>query len=169
MMTSMVSYTIMARGMPAGRQDAVALPSSEPAARLARISSSSAWYSVVSGGCCPRPPGLSGSKLALPMRVHWARISGYFVRSCADAPAIVMPNAATSASAPTAWALALVAFRSGIVVSAFSRRVSGVDPFTRRTVLPILSLLRLIEIAQIGRRLILFGGHQLAIGAQEIG
>src|SRR5436190_15691314 len=92
------------------------------------------------------------------MRVHWARISGYFVRSCADAPAIVRPNAATSASAPIAGAIASVAFRSGIVVSPFSRGTGGVDPFAWRTVLPILSLLRLIEIAQIGRRLILFGG-----------
>jgi len=93
---SMGSYIIITRGMPTGPQ--VPLMSNWiPAFPLARFASNTAWYSGVSGACCPSPPGLLGSHVptGLP-RFHKPSQSGYFFASSAMATALDTSTAASA-------------------------------------------------------------------------
>src|SRR6266446_7016718 len=71
-----------------------------PRAWSARLASKIAWYSGVSGACCPRPMGLVGSHCMPPVLSHWPDQSGYLVSSCARAAAIVVTITVASTTAP---------------------------------------------------------------------
>src|SRR5258708_3573075 len=83
-----------------------------PAAWSARLASSLAWYSGVSGACCPRPDGLPCSHcVAIPRgRAHWPDQSGYLVSSNAAASVTANASAAATAIAP-------IALRQGSMMS----------------------------------------------------
>src|SRR5262245_45567002 len=91
----------MIRGMPDDLQvNLVSLPC-PPASWSARLASKMAWYSGVSGACCPRLRGLLGSHWVPPILCHWPAKSGYSVSSIARAAPVVMINAAASVIEPT--------------------------------------------------------------------
>ena len=98
-MISIGSYMIIMRGMPTGPQMFL-MSNITPARPLARLSSNTFWYSAVSGGCWPRPPGLVGSHTptGLP-RFHKPSQSGYFLASSARTPAKVTNIRAATAPA----------------------------------------------------------------------
>src|SRR5262249_464466 len=75
-------------------------------------------------------------------RSHLPFRSGYLLSSNAAAPATVISSAASEATAP-------IEFRECMTV-------------------PLPSLLRLVEIAQVGRRLVFLRGHQVAVGAEHV-
>src|SRR5215475_3472993 len=122
--------------MPGGRQLGVELTPCPPLRWLAMPACMMAAYSSVSGACCPGPDGLVGSHPPPPgNRVHWPFQLGYLASSKACAAASVRASAAASA----------------------------IDPIERlpsMTVLPHCALLlRLTEIRQIRRRLVLARRH----------
>src|SRR5262245_38939298 len=87
MTSSIGSYMVMIRGMPTGPH--VDLGSkSIPTLALPILASWIAWYSGLSGGCCPSPDGLDGSHTpgGLP-RFQRPDQLGYFLISCALTPA----------------------------------------------------------------------------------
>src|SRR5882757_9457384 len=86
----------MVRGMPGGMQAPIGLLPCPPDAMLATLASKMAWYSAVSGACCPRPVSLRGSNEPAPARIHCPLISGYFVTSCAPALATAQASAASA-------------------------------------------------------------------------
>src|SRR5215813_6172869 len=90
----------MIRGMPDVLQvNLVSLPC-PPASWSARLASKMAWYSGVSGACCPRLRGLLGSHWVPPILCHWPSKSGYLVSSTARAAPDVMISARASAIEP---------------------------------------------------------------------
>src|SRR5262245_30225892 len=136
--------------MPGGRQVKPGHRPSPPAARSARLASKTAWYSWVRGASWPRPRGLLGSNAGWPggeIRVHCPFKSGYFASSNAWAPA------AASAVASTIEPIEL-------------RRMTA--PLAHGDFLLSPSLAGCFEVAQIGRRLVLLGRHEVAVRAQEI-
>src|SRR5215813_2573406 len=83
---------------------------------------------------------------ALGGRFHWPDQSGYFDVSCASAGAAA--TASASRDAASRWCLSIV------IILFFERRLA--------------SLLSVLEIFQVGRRLALAHRHQEAIGADII-
>src|ERR1700736_6330775 len=79
-----------------------------------------AWYSGVSGGCCPCAGGLPGSNWPGPILIHWPLRSGYLVSSKARAAALDGTSVAASVSAPVRLRLRITASRT--------------DPFGRQSV-----------------------------------
>jgi len=82
------------------------------------LASKIAWYSAVSGGCCPRPGGFAGSKRGsseapgATARSHWPRKSGYFASSnaCAVLPAVHSIAASATAVIKPPWSMPLLPF-----------------------------------------------------------
>src|SRR5262249_9504012 len=99
-MNSIGKMTLISRGMPTGKQEYRASLPAPPTAWAARLASTVARYSGVSGACCPRPMGLVGSHCMPPVRSHWPDQSGYLVSSCARAAAIVVTITVASTTAP---------------------------------------------------------------------
>src|SRR6266478_2404751 len=112
-MNSAAWYNVIIAGMPGGRQSAPGfqLPW-PPLAWSARLASSTAWYSGVSGACWPRPHGLVGSNAGWPPTpgirtpIHWPHRSGYFASSKAWAAEQVATRA--SPIAPNAFRYSMV-------------------------------------------------------------
>src|SRR5450432_1157520 len=96
MMNSIGWFMFITRGMPTGPQVNLGSNTS-PALSLAMLASYTAWYSGVSGACCPRPGGLVGSQdpSGLP-RSHMPSKAGYFLASCAPAARDRHSSAATA-------------------------------------------------------------------------
>src|SRR5437660_11939194 len=113
-----------------------------------------AWYSGVSGACCPGPQGLLVSnRIGPPTTRHWPFKFGYFPTSNNWAPAVEPCITAASAIA------AIETLRSIIVPP-------DTDSETRAPQRLLLS--RSLEIPQIRRALAFLGRHQQAIGAEHV-
>src|SRR5262245_55567111 len=76
------------------------------------LSSSTFWYSGVSGACWPGPQGLVGSKVTrwpprpgVMIRFHWPFQLGYFASSACAAPSVMV----------SAVAIAMAELRSGML------------------------------------------------------
>src|SRR5438045_2163122 len=100
----------MIRGIPDDLQvNRESLPC-PPASWSARLASNMAWYSGVSGACCPRLPGLLGSHWVPPILCHWLARSGYLVSSNARLAPVVMISTAAKAVAPAEIRLRIAFF-----------------------------------------------------------
>src|SRR5262245_22905308 len=105
----------MIRGMPDDLQVNLVSLTCPPASWSARLASKMAWYSGVSGACCPRLRGLLGSHWVPPTLCHWPARSGYRVSSTARASPVVMISAAASAIEPAEIRLRIVCLPAMIV------------------------------------------------------
>src|ERR1043166_8084576 len=147
----------MARGIPGGVHGGVLLLPSPPSLLSRRPASQSSWYSAVRGACCARPGGLLGSHCP-PVSgrlIHWPFQSGYLESSNASAPVRQVPRSTRA-----------IAIRCSMTVlprSGTKTNHCGASAPSS----PLRLLLRL-EVAQVGRRLILARGHQLPVGADHV-
>src|SRR6266699_691824 len=130
--------------MPGERQVKVGVVPCPPAAWSLRLASKMAWYSGVSGACCPRPGGLEGSnRVPLkpggpkrtngpfksgpegPYRTHWPFKSGYFPKSTIWAPAVGPHSAARIAIAPSKLLSCMAVLPE---IDSFTRKAKAVQP-----------------------------------------
>src|SRR5579871_5589097 len=164
-------------GIPKPMQLAPRQSKKPPCSCDLRLASRIASYSGVSGACWPLPQGLVGSSEGwppkLPMRStprHCPFHSGYFISSPAAAVTIVIASAATSGT--TLRAKAPIVRWSRMFPSHFARTAcfapTAVSGFRLRSIRATSLLPRLLEIAQVRRRLVLLGGHQKPVAGNEI-
>src|SRR5215475_4435889 len=111
--------------MPGGRHEGPGHVPGTPASRSRKLASKIAWYSVVSGGSCPRPGGLLGSNRgssevpAAPALIHWPRRFGYIASSNACALTLAIHSAAASAAAARvlSWYIPFLPYADPVAVN----------------------------------------------------
>ncbi len=127
-------YSDIIAGMPGGRHSTREgeLPK-PPLAWSAMLASRTAWYSGVSGACCPRPGGLVGSNAGwspTPTASHCPERSGYFASSNAQAATADVTAAANAVAASNGLrdivcSLACFAVGAGMTQARLARILSG--------------------------------------------
>src|SRR5580704_3418839 len=151
---SIGKMTDMILGRPNGTQrDGASLPC-PPACWSARLASSLAWYSGVSGACWPRPSGFDWSHCTpIPEGLrHWPEKSGYFDSSNAWA-LIGSASIAASGIAPMKFRFDMMAFSLGFPVLTIARIALACHPAAHdRPARRDRHFRGLLEISQVRRR-----------------